>query len=383
MNNKIIQHVKVHLPHQILPSATVWISNGKLKRIEPTQEIEAIEGDAERIDGNGMRLIPGMIDVHIHGANGYDMMDGTEDSIQEVSRACAATGCTSFLATSVSSTIEDLLNMIRSVKAIIGREQGARIAGIHLEGPYLNPKRKGMQNEKYLRHPNLEEMKLIIREAGSLIKMVTIAPELPGGLELISFLKEQGVVIAVAHSDATYEEAKLAFTAGASHVTHCFNGMRPIHHRDPGLIVAAFEEPHVSLQAIVDQVHLHPAIVRLMHRLKGPEGMVLITDALQAMGLGDGNYMFGGHHVTVSEGIARLADGTLASSTVTMNEALRLTEANGISMEDAVRMASTTPAHILGLSRKGKIEVGYDADLVLMDERYQVQWTMIEGNMYQ
>lgn len=382
MNNKIIRHVKVHLPHQILPSATVWISNGKLKRIEPSQELDKIESDAELIDGNGMWLIPGMIDVHIHGANGYDMMDGTEDSIQEVSRACAATGCTSFLATSVSSTIEDLLNMIRSVKSVIGREQGARIAGIHLEGPYLNPKRKGMQNEKYLRHPNLDEMKFIFQEAGSLIKMVTIAPELPGGLELISYLKEQGVVIAVAHSDATYEEAKLAFAAGASHVTHCFNGMRPIHHRDPGLIVAAFEEPHVSLQAIVDQVHLHPAIVRLMHRLKGPEGMVLITDALQAMGLGDGNYIFGGHHVTVSEGIARLADGTLASSTVTMNEALRLSEANGISMEDAVHMASTTPARILGLSHKGKIEVGYDADLVLMDERYQVQWTMIEGKLY-
>ncbi|MGC6590165.1 N-acetylglucosamine-6-phosphate deacetylase [Paenibacillus sp. Dod16] len=382
MNNKIIRHVKVHLPHQILPSATVWISNGKLKRIEPSQVLDKIESDAELIDGNGMWLIPGMIDVHIHGANGYDMMDGTEDSIQEVSRACAATGCTSFLATSVSSTIEDLLNMIRSVKSVIGREQGARIAGIHLEEPYLNPKRKGMQNEKYLRHPNLEEMKCVFQEAGSLIKMVTIAPELPGGLELISFLKEQGVVIAVAHSDATYEEAKLAFAAGASHVTHCFNGMRPIHHRDPGLIVAAFEEPHVSLQAIVDQVHLHPAIVRLMHRLKGPEGMVLITDALQAMGLGDGNYIFGGHHVTVSEGIARLADGTLASSTVTMNEALRLTEANGISMEDAVHMASITPARILGLSHKGKIEVGYDADLVLMDERYQVQWTMIEGKLF-
>lgn len=382
MNNKIIQHVKVHLPHQTLPSATVWISNGKLKRIQPTQELENIEVDAERIDGKGMWLLSGMIDVHIHGANGYDMMDGTEDSIQEVSRACAATGCTSFLATSVSSTMEDLLNMIRSVKSVIGREQGARIAGIHLEGPYLNPKRKGMQNEKYLRHPNLEEIKLIFQEAGSLIKMVTIAPELPGGLELISFLKEQDVVIAVAHSDATYEEAKLAFAAGASHVTHCFNGMRPIHHRDPGLIVAAFEEPHVSLQAIVDQVHLHPAIVRLMYRLKGPEGMVLITDALQAMGLGDGNYMFGGHHVTVSDGVARLADGTLASSTVTMNEALRLTVDNGISIEDAVHMASTTPARILDLSHKGKIEVGYDADLVLMDERYQVQWTMIEGKLY-
>lgn len=380
MNNKKIQHVNVLLPHKILPSATVWIANGKVERIE-TQDHEKFEGDYEPIDGTGMWLIPGMIDVHIHGANGYDMMDGTEASIQEVSRACAATGCTSFLATSVSSTMEDLLNMIRSVKSVIGREQGARIAGIHLEGPYLNPKRKGMQNEKYLRHPDLEEMKLIFQEAGSLIKMVTIAPELPGGMELISFLKEQDVVISIAHSDATYEEAKMAFAAGASHVTHCFNGMRPIHHRDPGLIVAAFEEPHVSLQAIVDQVHLHPAIIRLMHRLKGPEGMVLITDALQAMGLGDGNYIFGGHHVTVSEGVARLADGTLASSTVTMNEALRLTVVNGISMTDAVHMASTSPARILGLSHKGKIEVGYDADLILLDERYQVQWTMIEGEV--
>jgi N-acetylglucosamine-6-phosphate deacetylase len=380
MNNKIIQHVNVLLPHQILPSTSVWVTDGKIERIE-AQEVPQFDERYERIDGNGMWLIPGMIDVHIHGANGYDMMDGTEASIQEVSHTCAATGCTSFLATSVSSTMYDLLNMIRSVKSVIGHEQGAKIAGIHLEGPYLNPKRKGMQNEKYLRHPDLDEMKLIFQEAGSLIKMVTIAPELPGGLELISYLKDQGVVIAVAHSDATYEEAKEAFGAGASHVTHCFNGMRPIHHRDPGLIVAAFEEPHVSLQAIVDQVHLHPAIIRLMHRIKGPEGMVLITDALQAMGLGDGEYLFGGHHVTVSEGIARLADGTLASSTVTMNEALRLTVENGISFTDAVQMASTSPARILGLSNKGKIEIGYDADFVLLNEKYEVQWTMIEGQL--
>lgn len=274
-------------------------------------DISIPEGEYERIDGGGHLLVPGMIDVHIHGANGFDMMDGTEESIQEVSKACAASGCTSFLATSVSSTMEDLLEMIRSVKRVIGHEVGAKIAGIHLEGPYLNPKRKGMQNEKYLRHPNLEEMKLIFQEAGSLIKMVTIAPELPGGMELLSFLKERGVVIAIAHSDATYEEAKQAFAAGASHVTHCFNGMLLIHHRDPGIVVAAFEERHVSLQAIVDNVHLHPAIIRLMHTMKGPEGMVLITDALQAMGLGDGNYIFGGHQVTVSGGIARLEDGTL------------------------------------------------------------------------
>ncbi|MBN3526983.1 N-acetylglucosamine-6-phosphate deacetylase [Paenibacillus apiarius] len=380
MNNKVLCNVQLLLPDRIVPSATVWIRDGKIERIESTLPSAAGE-QYERIDGRGQWLMPGMIDVHIHGANGFDMMDGTETSIQAVSRACAATGSTSFLATSVSSAIEDLLNMIRSVKRVVGQEEGAKIAGIHLEGPYLNPKRKGMQNEQYLRHPDIGEMKEIFREAGSLIKMITIAPELPGGMELISFLKKREVVIAVAHSDATYEEAKLAFTAGASHVTHCFNGMRPIHHRDPGLITAAFEEQHVSLQAIVDQVHLHPAIIRLMHRLKGAEGMVLITDALQAMGMGDGNYIFGGHQVTVSEGVARLEDGTLASSTVTMNEALRLTVDTGISLTDAVQMASTTPANILGLRSKGKIEPGYDADLVLLDEQFRVVWTMIDGQI--
>lgn len=376
----ILQNVQVALQDRIVPAANVWISKGKIIKID-TESLSIPEGDYERIDGGRHLLVPGMIDVHIHGANGFDMMDGTEQSIQEVSKACASSGCTSFLATSVSSTLEDLLEMIRSVKRVIGHEVGAKIAGIHLEGPYLNPKRKGMQNEKYLRHPNLDEMNLIFQEAGSLIKMVTIAPELPGGMELISFLKEKGVVIAIAHSDATYEEAKQAFASGASHVTHCFNGMRPIHHRDPGVIVAAFEEKHVSVQAIVDNVHLHPAIIRLMHTLKGPEGMVLITDALQAMGLGDGDYMFGGHHVTVSEGVARLKDGTLASSTVTMNEALRYTVETGIPLIDAVKMASTTPANILELQRKGSITTGYDADLVLLDDEFKVLWTMVDGQI--
>lgn len=376
----ILHNVQMALRNRIVPSANVWISEGKIMRVD-TGDLPTLEGEYERIDGRGHLLVPGMIDVHIHGANGFDMMDGTEESIQEVSRQCALTGCTSFLATSVSSTMEDLLEMIRSVKRVIGQEVGAKIAGIHLEGPYLNPKRKGMQNEKYLRHPNIEEMKIIFQEAGSLIKMVTIAPELPGGMDLIFFLKEQGVVIAIAHSDATYEEAKQAFASGASHVTHCFNGMRPIHHRDPGLIVAAFEEKHVSLQAIVDNVHLHPAIIRLIHNLKGPEGMVLITDALQAMGMGDGNYLFGGHHVTVSGGIARLEDGTLASSTVTMNEALRYTVETGIPLIDAVQMASNTPANILGFQQKGEISSGFDADLVLLDDEFQVLWTMVGGQI--
>lgn len=379
--SKVIINANVVTMNELLPNSAIWVEGGKIKKITSTSSDFAAPSNSKVIDAGGHIVMPGMIDVHIHGANGFDMMDGTVESIQEVSMISAKTGCTSFLATSVTSTIENLMGMIDRVKDVVGQEDGAKIAGIHLEGPYLNVKRKGMQNEKFLRHPDMEELKGILAEAESLIKMVTIAPELPGGMEMVQFLKEKGIIVALAHSDATYEETKEAFSKGASHVTHCFNGMRPIHHRDPGLVIAAFEEAHVSLQAIVDHVHLHPAIVRLMHRIKGPEGVVLITDALQAMYMGDGFYDFGGHEVNVADGIAQLADGTLASSTVTMNEALRKTVESGISLVDAVFMASTSPANILGLESKGRILPGADADLVLIDSEFEVSWTMIDGEI--
>ncbi|MGY0694095.1 N-acetylglucosamine-6-phosphate deacetylase [Virgibacillus sp. FSP13] len=376
---KVILNAQVITKNEIIPGA-VWIEDGQIQKIDSHMNSEVPE-DYQVIDAQGHTLIPGMIDVHIHGAHGADMMDGTVESIIEVSKTCARTGCTSFLVTSVTSSTEDLIHMIQNVKKAIGSESGAKIEGIHLEGPYLNVKRKGMQNELYLRHPNIEEMEEILKETGSLVKMVTIAPELPGGMEMVEFLKERGIIVSIAHSDATYEEAKEAFSKGASHVTHCFNGMRPIQHRDPGIVVAAFEESHVSLQAIVDHIHLHPAIVRFMHRMKGAEGVVLITDALQAMYMGDGDYEFGGQQVTVRNGEARLADGTLASSTVTMNEALRKSVDSGILLAEAVYMASTAPANILGLQRKGRISPQADADLVLIDSECNVLWTMIEGQI--
>ncbi|MFC3771310.1 N-acetylglucosamine-6-phosphate deacetylase [Paenibacillus sp. GCM10012303] len=380
MNRRWITNVRIAMESAILECGSVLIENGHIVSVVegPSDSFNGEDG-TERTDGNGLLLIPGMIDVHIHGASGYDMMDGTKRSVEEVSSACAAAGCTSFLATSVSSSLEDLLNMIDKVKEVTGHEPGARIAGIHAEGPYLNVKRKGMQNEAFLRHPDMAEMERIIGHADGMMKMVTVAPELPGGMEMVAELHRRGIVVALAHSDATYDEASEAFRRGASHVTHCFNGMRPIHHRDPGLVAAAFDQPHVSLQAIVDNVHLHPAVVRLMHRVKGPEGVVLITDALQAMGLGDGTYTFGGHEVTVAGGVATLQDGTLASSTVTMNEALRNTVQLGIPLHDAVAMASRTPAVILGLTNKGIIAPGADADLALLDERFGVVWTMVGG----
>jgi len=379
MNSILIRNVRL-IGDEETQLSCLLVRNGKIISVHSEIDSSVLAADSE-LDGKGHFLIPGMIDVHIHGAEGFDMMDGTIESVEAVSKACARTGCTSFLATSVSSSLDDLLKMVSNVKELAGQEPGARIAGIHIEGPYLNAKRKGMQNERYLRHPKQGEMEKIILNTGSLLKMVTLAPELPGGLEMIQFLRKQGIITAIAHSDATYEEAKQAFENGASHVTHCFNGMRPIHHRDPGLVIAAFEESNVSVQAIVDDVHLHPAIVRLIYREKGPEKMVLITDALQAMGMGDGTYLFGGHEVTVRNGVATLDDGTLASSTVTMNEALAKTVRTGIPLSDAVKMATQTPANILGLAHKGRIRAGADADLVLMNDQFEVIWTIINGKM--
>ncbi len=378
----IIKNVKVCKDNELIDMSVV--TEGHLiKEVLPKNKIIAEEYSEEAIfDGNGGLLIPGMIDVHIHGAKNYDMMDGSTESIQAVSMACAETGCTSFLVTSVSSSLEDLIQMIRQTKKVIGKEKGAKIAGIHLEGPYLNIEKKGMQNPAHLRHPDLKEMKKIFDEADGLIKMVTIAPELPGGIELIDFLKKKGVVVAIAHSNATYEEAQDAFEKGASHITHCFNAMPAIHHRAPGLVAAALENDSISVQAIVDGVHLHPGIVRLIHKIKGPDKMVLTTDALQAMGVGDGEYIFGGHQVTVTEGVARLQDGTLASSTVTMNKSLRLSNEFGINLQDTIQMATSTPADILGMKNLGRIEKGYSADLVLLDKKFEVLSTWINGEKY-
>lgn len=373
-----INNVRVIQGQQLVP-ATVVMESGRISQVL-TGEERFVSG--EGVDGGGQLLMPGMIDVHIHGAHNFDMMDGTAESIQAVSKACAETGCTSFLVTSVSSSIEALMKMIEQTKAVIGKEEGAKIAGIHLEGPYLNVEKKGMQNPLYLRHPDLTEMTEIFEAAAGLIKMVTIAPELPGGLELIRFLKEREVVVAIAHSAATYEEAQQAFDEGASHITHCFNAMPAIHHRAPGLVTAALEDDRISLQAIVDGVHLHPGIVRLMHKVKGPDKMVLTTDALQAMGVGDGDYLFGGHHVTVKDGVARLKDGTLASSTVTMNQSLKFSTDFGIPVVDTIQMATSTPADILGLPELGRVEVGYIADLVLVDDAFNVQKTWINGELY-
>lgn len=353
--------------------------NEKITAITPINLASENQDFDKIIDANNQLLIPGMIDVHIHGANHFDMMDGTTESIQEVSKKCLATGTTGFLVTSVTSSLEQLLGMISATKEVIGKEKGAKILGIHLEGPYLNPIKKGMQDPNHLRLPDLEEIKEIVTFADGLIKMVTIAPELPGAHEVINYLISEGIVVAAGHTNATYEEAIEAFDMGVNHITHCCNAMPSIHHRSPGITTAALEDDRVSIQAIVDNIHLHPGMVRLMHKTKSAHNMVLITDALQAMGVGDGVYHFGGHEVTVTDGVARLKDGTLASSTVTMNKALQISTEMKLPLGDSIQMAAQTPAELLGYSHIGQIVTGFDADLILLNDNFDVVMTMVKG----
>ncbi|MFY8331241.1 N-acetylglucosamine-6-phosphate deacetylase [Vagococcus carniphilus] len=371
-NAKIYQHNQEKFVH-------IAINQHQINQVINSSETPLSSDFDQVIDAKNQLIIPGMIDVHIHGANHFDMMDGTEKSIQEVSKKCLATGCTGFLVTSVTSSKEKLIGMIEATKKVIGKEEGAKILGIHLEGPYLNPIKKGMQDPNHLRLPDLNEIKELIDLSDGLIKMVTIAPELPGADEVIDFLIAQNIIVAAGHTNATYEEAQHAFNRGVNHITHCCNAMPAIHHRSPGITTAALENDHVSIQAIVDGIHLHPGMVRLMHKTKTANRMVLITDALQAMGVGDGSYFFGGHQVTVTDGVARLKDGTLASSTVTMNQALKISTDMGISLGDSIQMATQTPAELLNCSHIGQIAPTFDANLIILDDDFNVTSCFIEG----
>lgn len=374
-NAKIIQNNVENL-------VNIHLENEQISQIVNVSEIVEEANFQQVIEANNQLVIPGMIDVHIHGANHFDMMDGTTTSIQEVSKKCLETGCTGFLVTSVTSSKEKLLGMIRATKQVIGKEQGAKILGIHLEGPYLNPIKKGMQDPNHLRLPDLQEIKEIINFSDGLIKMVTIAPELPGADDVIDYLISQGIVVAAGHTNATYEEAQHAFSKGVSHITHCCNAMPAIHHRSPGITTAALENDNVSIQAIVDNIHLHPGMVRLMHKAKTATNMVLITDALQAMGVGDGAYQFGGHLVTVIDGVARLKDGTLASSTVTMNKALKISTEMKLPLGDSIQMASQTPAELLNYTKIGQLRQGFDADLIILDNEFTVQQAFLKGMQF-
>jgi N-acetylglucosamine-6-phosphate deacetylase len=329
-------------------------------------------------------LLPGMIDLHIHGGAGADVMMATDDALGTVARVVAEGGASGLLATTRTASRDQLIDAARAVGRVAaaapGSAAGAQVLGLHLEGPYISPRRAGGQPAAQIRDPDLGEMEIIASACSAHLRMVTFAPERPGGPALTRWLAERNIIPALGHSDATYDEAAAAIRSGVTHFCHAYNAMPPLHHREPGALVAGLLDDRVTLQLIADGIHVHPAALALAFRTKGPDGIVLVTDAAAA-GLGPGRFELAGRTVVVDERAVRLPDGTLAGSKLQMNRALQIcVEQAGISFADAVRAASTTPARVLGLgARKGTLAPGYDADVTVLGADFSVQAVLALG----
>ena len=324
---------------------------------------------ADAIDLNGATVIPGLVEVHSHGNSGADFSDGDYEGLKRMAAFYAKCGVTSFAPASMTLPYEVLSKAFATARAFVdSKTKGvAALRGIQMEGPFFSEAKKGAQNADYLRKPDFEAFRKLYEDCGGLVRIVDIAPELPGSAE---FIREASKLctVSIAHTDANYEEAAAGVAAGVTHLTHTYNAMSPIHHRKPGVIAACCENEAVSAEIICDGQHVHPASVRLAFRLFGAERMVLISDSLRCCGMPDGEYELGGQAVFLKDGLARLSDGTIAGSATNLYDCMRLAVSFGIPKEDAIRAASYNPARQIGaLNEVGSIAEGKIADFVICD----------------
>lgn len=310
-------------------------------------------------------LAPGFVDLQVNGAAGVDFLDCTPEQFAAAQRYLASTGTTAFLPTLVSAPPAALRRAAERLRPTEGA--GAEPLGLHLEGPALNPARAGAHDPRWLVRPDDPQLRALLEDLRGAVRVVTLAPELPGGLDLVRWLAACGVVASLGHTDATYDEALRAFEAGARMVTHLFNAMRGLHHREPGAVGAALQQGGWVCGLVADGVHVHPAAFRLAYRLLGPDRMALVTDAVAAAGAPPGRYRLGGAEITLRAGDApRRPDGTLAGSVLRMDQAVWNATGWGVPLGHAVRMASTTPARVLGLQDRGELRAGLRADLCVL-----------------
>ena len=333
---------------------------------------------SQRISGI---LVPGFIDVHLHGGDGADFMDAVDAPIARILSFHARHGTTALAATTLSASASDLRNAIEAISRVsANRPQGAEIVAVHLEGPFINAQRAGAQNRASIRAADIHELATFIAHAPRLRWIVTLAPEVAGARDLIAHFRER-VRFSIGHTAADYATTVAALEWGAAHFTHLFNGMTPLHHRDPGVVGAALASLDATAELIADGVHVHPAALRIAAQCM-PKRIALITDAMRACGLADGTYKLYENDVTVAAGVARLADGTLAGSALTLARAVRnMTELACLPLESVIQMATEVPARIAGVAdRKGRLSPGYDADLVVLSEQLDVERVWVRGH---
>lgn len=352
------------------------IEQGKFARV-----LENAAGDAYDLEGK--YVIPGLIDIHTHGNSGFDFSDGSYEGLKTMCRYYAKHGITSFAPTSLTVPYDQISAAYKTAKLVHEEnEKGlAKIRGINMEGPFFSVKKKGAQNVENIRLPDCDAFMKLNEDSGNLIKIIDIAPELEGALEFIEKVSPSATV-SVAHTDCTYEEAAAAFQAGATQLTHMFNAMPSIHHRQPGPIIAAMENGNVMTELICDGHHIHPAIIRFAFQTFGAQRMIIVSDSLRCCGMPDGKFDIGGQEAYISNGVAKLADGTLAGSMTNVYECLKNVISFGIRKEDAVRAATYNPARQLGcLDEVGSIENGKAADFLVLDEDFNLESVFIDGEM--
>jgi N-acetylglucosamine-6-phosphate deacetylase len=370
---------KVVTPIEVFEQAEVLIEDGKIAAVGPGVAA-GVRG--EEINAAGLVVAPGYVDVHVHGSAGHDTMDGTREAIAGMAKFFASRGVSSFCPTTLTASAEAIMTSVRAVHDCQEHPpEGARPLGVHLEGPYIDKGKKGAQPEQFVRTATVGDYKEFFSLGN--IRAITFAPEIEENKELIAFARSRGAAAVVGHSSASYEQLAEAVKLGVNHATHTFNQMEGLHHRKPGTVGGVLLLEEIYAEFIADGVHLHPAIVDMIVRLKGPQKAVAITDAISGAGMPDGQYELGGQKVVVKEGAVRLADGTLAGSCLTLDQAVRnIAKFTGRPLAECIQMATLTPARSIGISdRKGSLEPGKDADVVLLTPDLQVKATMVMGKV--
>jgi N-acetylglucosamine-6-phosphate deacetylase len=368
----------IYIPNRRIYSRYVVYENGLIKDI--TDE----KPDCQIHDFSGFAVIPGLIDIHIHGISGKDTMDATPEALQEISLSLAKHGVTSFLPTTLTDDFEKVKAAVREIGRQIGKTAGAEIIGSYVEGPYITPEHRGAHPLKFMREITMEELDELIKASQNTIKILTLAPEKAMALEVIPYLKDKGILISMGHTNADYETANLAIEKGASISVHTFNGMRGFSHRDPGCLGAFLTDDETFCELIADLEHVHPAGIHLLYKAKGADKILLISDSMAAADLTDGEYKLGSLSVTVKGGIARtLETGSLAGSTTNLMRCLKNTqEVLGLPLECILPMATINQANLLGIGEEtGTIEIGKKLNAAVIDDAFNVKATFVNGKV--
>jgi N-acetylglucosamine-6-phosphate deacetylase len=377
MTSLLITNGRLYDAPDQAPLSSILMRHGTIEKVGRADRADHV------LDAGGRTIAPGFIDVHIQGAGGADVLDATPEGLETMARTCARFGVTSFLGTTIYKPGQENRHL-KVAAECVGRDLGgARLLGTHLEGPFISSQKRGMIQPDCITLPSPAILNDIYGLLGDTLKMMTVAPELPGSAALVRTLRDQGAVASFGHSKATYDETVRGFEMGITHVTHLFNAMASLHHRDPGPLAAIFEKPDITCQVITDGVHSHPSVLRLAFHAIGPKRFVTITDGMHAMGLPDGHYVYNKLEYESKDGTARYKDGTLIGTALGLSQMLaRLTRFAPCSAVTAIKTVTENAAQVLGLGQtKGSIAPGRDADLVILENDLTVHATIVAGQV--